>query len=124
MMKQVVKALAVLGLLVMAAMPAFAKGPGDYRVQGKEGTSGGGYTGSASLTQTGAETWRIVWKIGSQTWTGFGIGNGEVVALNFTGNGRTGVMLLIAKEDGSGYAAAWAYTGEKEVGYEEWTKRR
>ena len=117
-------ALAVLlGVGIFVAGSAEARGPGNYAVQGKEGTSGGGYTGSASLTQTGAETWRIVWRIGSQTWTGFGIGNGQVVALNFTGNGNSGVMLLVAKDDGSGYNAAWAYTGEKQVGYEDWTKR-
>ena len=108
-----------LGLVVVA--PAQARGPGNYVVKGKEG-AGGGYTGSSSLTQTGGETWRIVWKIGSQTWTGFGIGNGQVIALNFSGNGQSGVMLLVAKDDNSGYNAAWAYTGAKTVGYEEWTK--
>lgn len=115
--------LAFVGCLATAMPPAEARGPGAYSVRGKEGTSGGGYTGSATLTQTGSETWRIEWKIGSQVWTGFGIGDGKVVALNFTGGGRTGVMLLIAKDDGTGYEAAWAYTGERQVGYEEWRRR-
>jgi hypothetical protein len=100
---------------------ATARGPGNYAVSGKEG-SGGSYTGSAELTQTGESTWRIVWRIGKQVWTGFGIGDGKIIALNFTGNGQSGVMLLVAKDDNSGYDAAWAYTGAKTVGYEEWTK--
>ncbi len=114
-------ALGLMALAFAAVEPAQARGPGNYTVKGKE-AAGGGYTGAASLTQTGDNTWRIVWKIGSQTWTGFGIGDGKIVALNFTGNGQSGVMLLVAKDDNSGYEAAWAYTGAKTVGYEEWRK--
>lgn len=112
---------ALLALGFFMAEPASARGPGNYKVTGKE-ASGGGYTGSAALTQTGESTWSIVWKIGSQTWRGYGIGDGKIVALNFSGHGQTGVMLIVAKDDNSGYDAAWAYTGAKEVGYEEWKK--
>ena len=111
----------VLAFGLLAIEPAQARGPGNYAVKGKE-AAGGGYSGSASLTQTGQNTWSIVWRIGAQTWRGYGIGDGKIVALNFSGNGQTGVMLIVAKEDGSGYDAAWAYTGAKEVGYEEWTR--
>jgi hypothetical protein len=110
--------------VLAAAVPAAARGPGEYAVQGKASASSGAYTGTASLTQTGKETWRVVWKIGNETWTGFGIGNGQIIAMNFAGQGRTGVILLVSKEDGSGYDAAWAFTGTQEVGYEEWRRRR
>ncbi|MCA0450859.1 MAG: hypothetical protein LCH62_13985, partial [Proteobacteria bacterium] len=98
-------------------------GPGNYVVAGKDGTSGGGYTGTATLTQTSDSTWRIVWRIGGQVWNGFGIGDGKIVALNFSGHGRTGVMLLVAKDDDSGYQAAWAYTGDRTVGLEDWSRQ-
>lgn len=110
----------VASLVVVA--PALARGAGTYAVKGKEGASGGGYSGASSLTQTGENTWRIVWKIGNQTWNGYGIGDGKIIALNFSGNGQSGVMLLVAKDDNSGYDAAWAYSGDKTVGYEEWRK--
>lgn len=111
------------GFLAIAVLPADARGPGQYAVQGKATASSAAYSGTASLTQTGAETWRVVWKIGNETWNGFGIGNGQIIAMNFSGQGRTGVILLVAKENGSGYDAAWAFTGTQEVGYEEWRRR-
>ena len=113
-----------LGLaLVLGALPALARGPGNYAVAGKEGGSKATYDGSATLTQIGEDTWRIVWKIGGATWNGFGIGDGKVIAANFSGGGQQGVMLLIAKE-GGGYEAVWAYNGEtKAGGFEDWTKR-
>lgn len=117
--------LAVGGAFVAASLafslPAAAQGAGDYRVKGQEGT-GGSYTGSSSLTQTGENTWRIVWRIGSQTWTGFGIGDGKIIAANFSGNGQSGVMLLVTEDGTPGYKAFWAYTGAKVVGIEEWRK--
>ena len=102
---------------------ALARGPGGYAVKGKEGGSNATYSGSATLTQIGKDTWRISWRIGGQTWTGYGIGDGKFIALNFSGNGQSGVMLLVAKGGGSGYEAVWAYNGEREAGgYEDWSK--
>lgn len=112
---------AALGLPALASS-AFARGPGNYTVKGINGPSGSGYTGSASLSQTGKDTWRITWRIGSQSWNGFGIGDGKIIAVNYSGQGTTGVILLIEKEDGSGYEAAWANSGDREVGIEEWRK--
>ena len=123
MLKHIKRAGLVLAIGLLALAPALARGPGTYAVKGKAGSSGGGgYSGTSSLTQTSSETWSIVWKIGSQTWTGYGIGDGKVIALNFTGNGQTGVMLLVAKDDGTGYNAAWSFTGERKVGYEDWSR--
>jgi hypothetical protein len=103
---------------------ASARGPGNYGVSGKEGGSNATYSGSAQLTKHGNDTWRLTWRIGNAVWTGFGIGDGKVISANFSGNGQSGVMLLIAKDDGSGYEAVWAYNGEKSVGgYENWSKR-
>lgn len=115
--------LAALLMVFAVALPAAARGPGEFSVQGQASPSSGAYTGTATLSQTSKETWRVVWKIGTQTWTGFGIGNGQIIAVTFTGKGGNGVILLVSKEDGSGYDAAWAFTGTQEVGYEEWRRR-
>lgn len=103
------------------SLPALAQGAGDYAVKGKE-ASGAGYSGTAALTQTGEDTWRIVWRIGGQVWNGYGIGDGKVIAANFSGNGQTGVILLVTEDDKPGYKAFWAFTGAKQVGLEEWRK--
>lgn len=117
-------ALAVCSAFALPITSAEARGPGSYGVAGKEGGSNASYTGSATLTQLGEDTWRIVWRIGGTTWNGYGIGDGKVISANFSGNGQQGVMLLISKDDGSGYQAVWAYNGERKVGgYEDWVKR-
>ncbi|CAN1561920.1 hypothetical protein MCEMSEM23_02710 [Rhabdaerophilaceae bacterium] len=122
MVSMLITALA-LSLALVFTSPALARGPGSYAVKGKEGGSSSTYSGSATLTKIGTDTWRIAWRIGGQTWNGFGIGDGKFIALNFSGNGQSGVMLLVAKDGGSGYEAVWAYNGEREAGgYEDWSK--
>lgn len=117
-------ALAAIALPCFTATLVEARGPGSYQISGKEGGSKAAYSGSSTLSQLGEDTWRISWRIGGTTWTGYGIGDGKVISANFSGNGQQGVMLLIAKEDGSGYEAVWAYNGERSVGgYENWVKR-
>lgn len=104
--------------------PAEARGPGSFSVTGIEGSNSARYSGSASLIQLGPDTWRINWRIGRTSWNGYSIGDGKFIAMNFSGNGQAGVMLLIAREDGSGYDAVWAYNGERNVGgRESWTRQ-
>jgi hypothetical protein len=115
---------ALVAASLAGVVPAAARGPGSYALTGKEGGSNATYSGTAQLTKHGDDTWRLTWRIGGATWTGFGIGDGKVISANFSGNGQAGVMLLIAKDDGSGYQAVWAYNGERSVGgYEDWVKR-
>ncbi|MGL5447792.1 MAG: hypothetical protein ACRDBL_10820 [Rhabdaerophilum sp.] len=114
--------------LIAAAAAAFlfpvvasAQGPGQYRIKGVDARSKAAYSGTAQLTQTGESTWRIVWRIGGQTWNASGIGDAKVIAANFSAQGSSGVFLLVAK-DGGGYEAVWNYTNETTVGTEEWAK--
>lgn len=110
--------------LVLATLPAQARGPGSYTVSGKDAVNNGAYTGTSTLTQTGESTWRVTWRVGGTNFTGSGLGDGDVIALNFSGAGRTGVALLRAKTDGSGYAVSWTYSGDRTVSYEDWRKER
>jgi hypothetical protein len=107
--------------LIAAAAAAFllpasasAQGPGQYRIKGVDART-------AQLSKTGDDTWRIVWRIGNQTWNGHGIGDGKVLAVNYSGQGVTGIFLMIARDSG-GYEAVWSYTGGTTVGSEEWVK--
>lgn len=116
-------AIAVAGFFLAAsALPGQARGAGNYSLKGSE-SNGGAYAGTSTLSQLGEDTWRVVWRIGGQTWTGYGIGDGKFIAMNFSGNGQSGVMLLIASDDDEGYKAVWAYNGERIAGGREtWRK--
>jgi hypothetical protein len=109
-------------LVALPVLPANARGPGNYAVQGTNPGGKGGYSGTATLVQTGENTWRLSWRIGNQSWDGWGIGDGQVIAVNYRYGSTTGVILMIAKEDG-GYRSVWANSGSTDVGTEEWSKR-
>lgn len=115
---------ALLGAALLAplASEAFARGPGTYTVKGTNPGGRGGYAGTASLVQTGENTWRLTWRIGNQSWTGWGIGDGQVIAVNYVSGGTSGVILMIGTETG-GYKAIWANSGSTDVGAEEWEQR-
>ena len=116
------RSLLAAGLLTLLGSSfALAQGPGQYRISGIDARSKEKYSGTAQLTQTGSETWKIVWRIGGQTWNGHGIGDGKVLAVNYSGQGATGIFLMIAK-DGGGYEAVWSYTGDTTIGTEDWRK--
>lgn len=100
---------------------AMAEGPGRYTISGIDPRTRESYSGTAQLTKTGDDTWRIVWRIGGQTWNGHGIGDGKVMAVNYSGQGASGVFLMIAKS-GGGYEAVWSYTGDTKLGSEDWKK--
>lgn len=115
--------LALAGAFAATLLPslALAEGPGRYAISGIDPRNREAYSGTAQLTKTGQDTWRIVWRIGGQTWNGHGIGDGKVLAVNYSGQGATGIFLMIAK-DGGGYEAVWSYTGDTKIGTEEWRK--
>lgn len=105
-----------------APAPALARGPDAYIVEGRNPGGNGGYSGSATLTQTGEHTWRLVWRIGGQSWEGWGIGDGKVIAVNYRSGGTTGVILMIERE-GGGYESIWANSGSSDIGTETWIRR-
>ena len=112
----------LLAPVLLFSSPAAAEGPGRYRLNGVDPKSRAEYKGTVTLSQTGESTWRIVWRIGNQTWNGSGIGDGKVIAANYSGGGTTGVFLMTLKDDKKGYEAVWSYTNDTKVGTEEWRK--
>jgi hypothetical protein len=113
--------LAATAVAFMLPTVSLAEGPGQYRIKGTDARSKAAYSGTAQLTKTGEDTWRIVWRIGGQSWNASGIGDGKVIAANFSAQGSSGVFLMIARQ-GGGYEAVWNYTNETTIGTEEWTK--
>lgn len=109
-----------LGLSCFFSLPALAGGPGDYKIKGFE-PSGAQYSGTATLTQTGKDTWKIVWKIGRETWIGHAVGDVRVMAISYKGEGKTGAMLLAESDKNGGYNGIWAMSGDKTASAEEWT---
>ena len=93
-------------LLLMAATPALAEGPGPYAVDGVS-PDGEHYTGTATLSQTGKGMWSISWIVGKNRYVGYGVGDGHVLAISYSGGGQSGVASYVATPDGS-YSGVWA----------------
>jgi len=99
--------------------PALAIGPGDYHVKGNNGEPNTDYEGTLSIVQTGESTYKLTWKIGSDKYDGFAIGNNEVMAATFSSGGSTGTALIVEDDDHKGaYKSIWAFKGDKKLGVE------
>ncbi len=61
-------------------------------------------------------TYTIVWKIGNETYQGFGMRLNDSLAATYMINGEPG--LIIYKLDGDGLIGAWAVRGHDGVGTE------
>lgn len=103
--------------LALAATPALAKGPGKYAVKGTNAGDKSDYSGTATLTKTGENTWRLVSVIGSDKFEGYGIGDDDIIAVTYSGGGNTAVALYVAQADGS-YSGVWAFKGDTKVSIE------
>ena len=114
---------ALLGGIVAAGMAAGvlpggarAEGPGRYAVQGTN-PDGSRYAGTASLVQAGRGVWTLNWNVAGTAYSGFGIGDGNVLAFSYTSGGSSGVVMYTARPDGS-YAGVWAPRGARATGTE------
>lgn len=106
--------------LVGAVSPALAKGPGKYAVQGNNSEDKSSYKGTATITKTGKDSFRVVSVIDGDKFDGYGIGDDDLIAVTFTGNGSTGVALYVAQDDGS-YKGIWAFKGDSKISTEQLT---
>ena len=106
--------------LLLLATPALAEGPGRYAVQGTNPGGNGSYTGTATLSQTGKNTWAMTWRVGRDSYTGYGVGDGRVIAIAYAGGGMTGVVSYVAAADGS-YSGLWATAKNRAAGTETLT---
>lgn len=103
------------GLLV-ASLPAWAAGPGEYVAQGET------YQGMVTVTQTGKGTWRFNWIIGNERYEGYGVGDANVIAISFTSRAGSGTGLYVANSSG-GYDGIWANRSDRAVSGEVLTPR-
>ncbi|MGU3495705.1 hypothetical protein ACLBXM_16820 [Xanthobacteraceae bacterium A53D] len=103
--------------LLGTASPVLAKGPGKYKVEGVNAGDNSKYSGTATITKTGADTWRVVSVIDGDKFEGYAIGDDDILAVTVSGNGSTGVTLYVAQPDGS-YKGIWAFKGDTKVSTE------
>ncbi|WP_127089296.1 hypothetical protein [Aquabacter cavernae] len=113
---------AAIVVAALAVTPAMAKGPGKYGVKGTNGGDKSEYSGNATLTKTGENTWRLVSVIGSDKFEGYGIGDDDIIAVTYAGGGSTAVALYVAQADGS-YSGVWAFKGDTKVSIETLTPK-
>ena len=100
---------------------AFAADPvGRYTVSGVSPGGGGSYSGTATVTKTG-DTFKVVWKIGSQTYVGTGVGDHGFMAISYKSGSETGLALY--GEDGEGWKGVWTYQGGTTLGAETWARQ-
>ncbi len=106
----------LIAMLLLTA-PALAEGPGRYAVQGTNPGGSGSYTGAATISQTGRNTWSIAWRVGGDNYSGYGVGDGRVLAFSYIGGGTAGVVSYIANSDGS-YSGLWTTSNGRSAGTE------
>jgi hypothetical protein len=94
-----------------------AEGPGRYTVTGTNAKDKTNYQGTATISKTGDSTWQIVEIIGDDTLEGFGVGDGKVIAAEYSTDAGTTVALYIANSDGS-YTGIWAGEDDKDINTE------
>lgn len=111
---------AALGALVLAfAGPAFAQVAGTYAVEGSDPQQHK-YKGSVTVTPEG-ENFRVVWKIGDETYRGTGLAAGEAFAVSYSWGKGTGVGLYV--KQGNNWVGIWTGSDQKGQGAEFWTRR-
>jgi hypothetical protein len=116
-MRSLFVALALLGSFATAA---FAADPvGTYNVEGKN-PSGSSYEGTVTVTKTG-DTYKVVWEIGSATYTGTAIGNKDFIAISYQSGDNSGLALY--GEDGGNWQGVWTYAGGTSMGVEVWKRQ-
>jgi hypothetical protein len=88
-------------LLTGLAAPGLAQRAGTYAVEG-QGADGSRYEGSATLAPLGQDTWRVTWRVGSDTAQGVGIliPQGPLLVVGYTMAGQTGVAAYAVQADG------------------------
>lgn len=94
----------ILAAAVFAAFasPALAQRQGSYTAEG-QGGDGQRYQGTVMLQPTGQNTWRVTWRVGSDTANGVGllIPEGPLLVVGYVMAGREiGVVAYAVQPDG------------------------
>ena len=107
--------------MALISTAALADPVGRYTIRGTNPGSGSTYSGEVAVTKTG-DTYRVVWNVGGQTYTGTGIGSDNFLAVSYRSGNETGLALYGRKSDGS-WQGVWTYAGGNQIGTDLWTPR-
>lgn len=106
--------------LVLSVVTALANPVGVYAVSGTNPGSDNEYSGTVAVEQTG-DTYQVVWRIGSDRFTGTGIGDSNFLAVTYRSGDHTGLALYA--QDGDGWKGVWTYSGGRQIGTETWERQ-
>jgi hypothetical protein len=81
---------------------------------------GSKYTGTVSIKVISEKTFTIHWKIGDETYDGFGMRNGDALAATYTLDGKPG-LVIYRLGDGGALNGFWVVRGENDGGTERLT---
>ncbi len=110
----------LLAPLFLAPM-AEAQRAGAYVVEGV-GPDGTRYTGSAQLTPSGPQTWRITWRVGGETIHGIAVDSRGMLSVAYRHGGLLGSVLYELRPDGS-LVGIWTSGQEGGLGRETLSPR-
>ncbi|WPB87320.1 hypothetical protein [Sediminicoccus rosea] len=105
----------------LSIQPAAAQRSGVYAVEGR-GADGTAYQGSATLTATGPQTWRMTWRVAGETTNGIALTVGKLLVIGYVAGRETGVVAYEVMEDGR-LVGRWTQGREGGVGTEVLTPR-
>lgn len=81
---------------------------------------GSKYRGTVAIKVISDKTFTIHWKIGDETYDGFGMRNGDALAATYVLGGKPGLVIYKVGEDGV-LGGLWVVRGEDEGGTERLT---
>jgi hypothetical protein len=81
---------------------------------------GSKYSGTVSIKVISDKTFTIHWKIGDETYDGFGMRNGDALAATYELDGKPG-LVIYKLGDGGALNGFWVVRGENDGGTERLT---
>jgi len=96
--------LAAAAAVVLLGTSAFADAVGKYSIRGTNPGDGKPYSGEVTVTKTG-ETCRVVWLIGSDPYTGTGIGSDDFLAVSYRSAAKPAWRCTAASPTANGTAS-------------------
>lgn len=115
-MRRLLLAAPVLLAAGLCIQPAAGQRSGSYAVEGR-GMDGTTYQGSAVLTATGPQTWRMTWRVAGETTNGIALTVGNLLVIGYVAGRETGVIAYEVMADGR-LVGRWTQGREGGVGTE------
>lgn len=98
---------------------ALADPSGSYSVEGKS-PDGSAYKGAVVISKTG-DTYKVVWTIGGDKYTGTAVGDDSFLAVTYKAGGDAG--LAVYGREGTGWKGVWTMLGGTKLGAERLTRK-